>query len=391
MLGASPVISGRLAVPRPLIAELAGDAVEEGLGDEPRVAVEGVIVLVLAFVGVRNFDEGARKGLSVGMEEGGRGGGMPLPEPGRSASGEIGRYAPSTTGSAHPGTLLAALLCWLDARSRGARLILRLEDLDPERCRPEYGRAMVEDLAWLGLAWDEVVEQHRARPDHESALDHLAGLGVLYPCGCSRARIRAAGERNPDGGLRYPGSCRERSLPAGGWRSCSEALRVRLPGGVVHPFDEGGTQLAQDPLACFGDPVVRRRDGALAYHLACVVDDHWSGVTRIVRGRDLASSATQVALQELLGFRLPVYRHHLLLLEPAGGKLAKFHGSVGTPELRARYTPEQLCGLLAYAVGLRDTPDPVRPATLLPDFSWQRVRSEDRTLHWTGQTLTLVK
>ncbi|MBW2272344.1 MAG: hypothetical protein JRG96_03670 [Deltaproteobacteria bacterium] len=311
----------------------------------------------------------------------------------RAVTAEVGRYAPSTTGPAHPGTLLAALLCWLDARSRGARLILRLEDLDPERCRPEYSRAMVEDLAWLGLEWDEVVEQHQARSDHEAALDRLAELGVLYPCSCSRAQIRATGGRSHDGGARYPGTCRERPLPSageGGWRSCGEALRVRLPSGVVRPADEGGLDLAQDPLACFGDPVVRRRDGALAYHLACVVDDHWSGVTRVVRGRDLASStATQVVLQQLLDFRLPVYRHHLLLLEPAGGKLAKFHGSVGTPQLRAAYTPEQLCGLLAHAVGLRASPDPLRPESLLPDFAWPRIHPQDQVLHWTGHTLTL--
>jgi glutamyl-tRNA synthetase/glutamyl-Q tRNA(Asp) synthetase len=270
-------------------------------------------------------------------------------------------------------------------------VILRLEDLDPVRCRPEYSQAMVEDLAWLGLEWDAVVEQHQARSDHEAVLDRLAELGALYPCRCSRAQIRASGERSPDGGTRYAGTCRGRALPAsGGWRATGEALRVRLPEGMVLPLDEGGLDLAQDPAACFGDPVVRRRDGALAYHLACVVDDHWSGVTRVVRGRDLsASTATQVLLQRLLDFRVPVYRHHLLLLEPAGGKLAKFHGSVGTPQLRTVYEPEQLCGLLAQAVGLRDTPHPLRPDELLRDFSWQQVQREDRVLHWNGKALEL--
>src|SRR5574342_516960 len=107
---------------------------------------------------------------------------------------EVGRFAPSTTGPAHPGTLLAALLCWLDARSRGGRVVLRLEDLDPERSRPAFAQAMREDLAWLGLDWDAVCEQHAARAHHEAALDRLAEQGRLYPCGCSRKTLREHAE-----------------------------------------------------------------------------------------------------------------------------------------------------------------------------------------------------
>ena len=302
----------------------------------------------------------------------------------------VGRFAPSTTGPAHPGTLLAGLLCWLDARSRAARVVLRLEDLDPERCRPEYARAFVDDLAWLGLDWDAVVLQSEARPRHEAALDRLAAAGLLYPCGCSRTAVRAAGQPAPDGGFRYPGTCRARALPAGGWRGCGEPLRLRLEPGLVEIRDESGADLSLDPGAAFGDPVAVRRDGAVAYRLASVVDDAAEGVNRIVRGRDLAlTTAPQVALQRVLGLPTPVYRHHLLLLEDHGGKLAKFHGAVGAAELRARYTAAELCGFLAHAASLRPDVSPITPAGLLADFTWNRVPPADRVVRWQNGSLTL--
>jgi glutamyl/glutaminyl-tRNA synthetase len=295
---------------------------------------------------------------------------------------EAARFAPSTTGPAHPGTLLAALLCWLDARSRGARLVLRLEDLDPERCRPEWSDAMVEALDWLGLDFDAVAAQSSRAGDHAAALDRLAAAGRLYPCRCTRSALRAAGAGA------YPGTCRERALPRGGWRAAREPLRARLPGGRIELADESGLAIAGDPSRDPGDPVVRRRDGAIAYHLAGVVDDAAAGVTRVVRGRDLADTTpTQVALQRLLDLPTPSYRHHLLLLEPRGDKLAKLHGAVGFAELRAVYGAPALCGVLARAAELRPTAAPVTPRELLADFSWARVRGSDRVLHWTGRAL----
>jgi glutamyl/glutaminyl-tRNA synthetase len=301
------------------------------------------------------------------------------------------RFAPSTTGPAHPGTLLAALLCWLDARSLGARLVLRLEDLDPERCRPEYASAMLEDLAWLGLEWDAVTHQSEARADHDAALDNLADQGLLYPCECTRKRVRAHGERAAGGGLRYPGTCRGTPLPAAGWRHCELPLRVALPPGLIEVEDESGARLSQDPEKEMGDPVVRRRDGAVAYHLAGVVDDARAGVNRVVRGRDLAvTTATQVALQRLLSIETPSYQHHLLLLEERGGKLAKLHGAVGASELKQRYDASTLCGLLAHAAGLSDVDEPTTPQDLLTSFCWDRVSRHDVTLRWTGSALERV-
>ena len=295
----------------------------------------------------------------------------------------VSRYAPSTTGEAHPGTLLSALLTWLDARRRGDRVLLRLENLDHTRCKPGWAEQMIADLAWLGLDWDGVVDQQARAADHEAALDTLAAAGRLYPCTCTRAD-RAGGRRAPDGGWAYPNTCRGRALPPGGWRGSADPIRLRLDDDRVELIDESGLDLSQTPAAEMGDPIVRRRDGVLAYQLVVVVDDAASGVDRIVRGRDIApSTATQVMVQRLLGVATPVYRHHLLLLEPRGGKLAKMHGSVGATVLRARYRADELCGIIAFAAGLVPNPVPCRPADLIADFSWDRVSNDDRIATWT--------
>lgn len=304
---------------------------------------------------------------------------------------EIGRFAPSSTGPAHPGTLLAALLCWLDARSLGGRIVLRLEDLDPERSRPELADALRRDLEWLGLEWDAVRFQHEAAERHAAALDRLAARGLLYPCRCSRRTLREHAEPAEDGELRYPGTCRGRELPPGGWRACADPLRVALPAGRIEIADESGLDLSQDPVALRGDPVVRRRDGSVAYHLAGVVDDGDLGVTRVVRGRDLAgSTATQAALQDLLGLPRPRYRHHLLLLEERGPKLAKLHGAVGVEALRRAISARALCGWLAFAAGLLPRPEEIAPAELLAGFAWSRVVDHDRVVRWTGDALVIL-
>jgi glutamyl/glutaminyl-tRNA synthetase len=298
------------------------------------------------------------------------------------------RFAPTTSGPAHPGTLLAALLCWLDARSRGATLSLRLEDVDSTRCTPESADDMLSALEWFGLDWDEVLLQSANRSSHEAALDRLADRELLYPCSCSRSEIKRSGERSADGGWRYPGSCRNRQLPKDGWRAVQETLRLRLTSERVDPKDEGGVDLAQDPAAEMGDPVLLGRGGLIAYHLAAVVDDGRQQITRVVRGRDLAAStAIHVTLQRLLALSTPVYRHHFLLLEKTGGKLAKLHGAVGWRELREYYAPETLCGLLAEAAALIESPAPMRPGDLLANFDWRRIRSEGRLARWTGERL----
>ena len=164
-----------------------------------------------------------------------------------------------------------------------------------------------------------------------------------------------------------------------------------LPEGRIEPVDEGGLDLSADPARELGDPIVRRRDGAIAYHLASIVDDHAGAVTRVIRGRDLApSTAVQVALLDLLGHPRPIYRHHLLVLEERGAKLAKFHGAVAAAELRAAGDAKSLCGLLAQIAGLQAEPAPVAPRELVAGFAWSRVEQRDRVLRWTGEYLELL-
>jgi glutamyl/glutaminyl-tRNA synthetase len=295
-----------------------------------------------------------------------------------SDSGDVGRFAPSLTGEAHPGTFLAALLCWLDARSRGAQVLLRLEDLDRSRFRPEFETRMLEALEWFGLSFDRTYRQSERRDDHERALDALAAQGLLYPCSCSRAQIKSSGRRAPDGGFAYDNRCRVRPLEGGDWRACKEPLRLRLPDERVELVDELGNDLSQHPAHEMGDPVVVRRDSAVAYHLAVVVDDIAAGVTRVVRGRDLAaSSATQVLIYHLLHASVPSYAHHLLLLERRGSKLAKLHGSIGYTALAERYRPEEFCGKLAALAGLQQGVNPVTPRDLLQGFDWNVVARDD--------------
>ena len=288
----------------------------------------------------------------------------------------IGRFAPSTTGEAHPGTLLSALLVWLDARSRGGQVLMRLEDLDVTRIKASFADQLVDACAWLGLDWDEVITQSDRRAAHEAALDRLAAAGRLYPCACSRSD-RSGGRRAPDGGWAYDNTCRGRTLDD--WRTTAAAIRVRLDDDRIELVDAGGLDLSQTPAHDMGDPIVRRKDGVIAYQLAVVVDDADEAITDIVRGRDIApSTATQIMLQRLLGAPTPLYRHHFLLLEPARGKLAKLHGSIPLSQLRPHHDGAAMCGLLAHVAGLLDRPIACTPSELVTSFDWTRVTTVDR-------------
>lgn len=201
---------------------------------------------------------------------------------------KIGRFAPSTTGRVHPGTLIAGLLCWLDARSSGARVVLRLEDLDQERTKSGYVEKMERDLEWFGLDWDSRSLQSENQERHEMAFEGLVRNGRVFACDCSRAEIRASGHRAPDGSYRYPGSCRAKTVTAARWREVDRPLRLRLDVREFTLSDESGLDLSGDATKLFGDPILRRRDGAYSYHFASVLDDAEAGVDRVVRGRDLA-------------------------------------------------------------------------------------------------------
>lgn len=298
-----------------------------------------------------------------------------------------GRFAPSTTGRVHPGTLLAALLCWLDARSRGGEVLLRLEDLDRDRTRPGFVDAMQRDLERFGLDWDGVSRQSEQIERYDAKLEALVREQRIYACTCSRAQIRERSTAAPDGSFRYPGSCRDRLVSLADWREGGSALRIRMEALRVEVHDESGIDLSGDPVALFGDPIVRRRDGAYSYHFTSVLDDEAAGIDRIVRGRDLAPSTTlQVGLREAFGFAVPRYRHHALFLEAHGEKLSKLHGAVDMRALEERHDAETLCGLLASFIGLLPDAVPCRPHELVADFDWSRVREDDVTLDWSEAT-----
>jgi len=282
----------------------------------------------------------------------------------------ITRFAPSTTGEAHPGTLLSALLVWLEARRRGGSAILRLEDLDVTRVKAGWATQLADACAELGLAWSATVLQSSLGAAHAAALDTLEAAGRLYPCSCSRAD-RTGGRRAPDGGWAYDNTCRTRAL-AGGWRAQTDPIRLRLDDDRIELVDDGGLDLSQTPARDMGDPIVRRRDGVIAYHLAVVVDDAAAGITDVIRGRDIApSTATQVMIQRLLGLPTPRYRHHFLLLETdRAGKLSKLHASLPYSQLRERLSAEEILGALAHVAGLIDAPRDVRTDELVLDWSW---------------------
>ncbi len=294
-----------------------------------------------------------------------------------------GRFAPSATGPAHPGTLLAGLLCWLDARSRGAEVVLRIEDLDRARTKPGFVDALRRDLDWFGLEWDRVVLQSERRAAHEAAIDRLAADGRVYACDCSRATIRAHGGVAPDGSAIYPGTCRARRVGAAAWREETRALRVELEDVSVSLMDESGVDLSGRPARDFGDPLLRRRDGTYAYHLVSVVDDAEDGIDRVVRGRDLVpSTSLQAALRGLLEIGVPRYRHHVLVLERRGEKLSKLHGAVGAEALRRRHDAEELVGILAGVVGLAPMGERTTANALVAGFDWAKVRDDDFEVVW---------
>ncbi|MDP4005158.1 tRNA glutamyl-Q(34) synthetase GluQRS [Methylobacterium sp. NEAU K] len=272
------------------------------------------------------------------------------------------RFAPSPNGRLHLGHAYSALLNADLARKSEGLCRLRIEDIDPLRSKPDLVTAIGADLAWLGLTYPEPVRhQSRHMDAYRAALDGLIARGLAYPCFCSRGQIRAptaanaGGPHDPDGVPHYPGLCRgldpvitAERLARGephAWRlDMAAALR-----GAVGPlgytaFDEAGAwPVAADP-ARWGDAVIARRDVPTSYHLAVVHDDAEEGITHVVRGRDLeAATDLHVLLQRLLGLPTPRYRHHRLILDTLGEKLAKSRGSQSLADLRqAGTTPEQI-------------------------------------------------
>jgi glutamyl-Q tRNA(Asp) synthetase len=264
----------------------------------------------------------------------------------------ITRFAPSPTGFLHLGHAFSAFNAWKRARDAGGRFLLRLEDIDPTRCRPEYAEAIQQDLAWLGLDWDGPVRvQSGHLSDYQTVLEALAERGLVYPCFCSRADIMrevaasSSAPHGPDGTPLYPGICRRLSPVERADRvAAGERFALRLdmatairPGLSYEEENEG--RVACHPER-FGDVVLARKDAPASYHLCVTHDDAAQGVTLVTRGVDL-KPATDLhrLLQDLMGWSEPAYAHHRLLTDDAGKRLAKRDKAVTLRSLRAEGSP----------------------------------------------------
>jgi glutamyl-Q tRNA(Asp) synthetase len=256
----------------------------------------------------------------------------------------ITRFAPSPTGLLHRGHALSALLAWRLARQSGGRFILRIEDIDSTRCRPEHEAAIREDLAWLGLAWDgPVIRQSERAPLYRAALDQLIAAGVAYPCFCTRADIAAAASapHGPEGPV-YPGTCRHLAPADRARRQEQPAWRLDVAAAqaLTGPLSWHDRWAGPQQAAPGGDFVIARRDIGTAYMLAVVVDDAAQGITDVVRGLDLFDATHgQRLLQALLGLPGLRYHHHPLLTGPDGKRLAKRDASETLATLRAAGVP----------------------------------------------------
>jgi glutamyl-tRNA synthetase len=298
-----------------------------------------------------------------------------------------GRFAPSPSGPLHLGNLRTALLAWLFARSAGARFLVRIEDLDPQRSRREHEAAQLADLAALGLDHDgPVVRQSERRERHRAALERLRADGRVYPCWCTRAEIReAASAAHGAGGIgsegAYPGTCRRLT-------AAERAAREAAGRPAALRLDAGGERVAfQDRLhgrveAVVDDLVLWRNDDTPAYNLAVVVDDAEQRIGEVVRGDDLLDSTPrQLLLARLLGLPAPSHAHVPLVLGPDGTRLAKRHGAVTLADRAAHgETPADALGWMARSLGLAEAGEPADLTLLLARFDPARLPRTPTTL-----------
>ncbi len=287
----------------------------------------------------------------------------------------VGRFAPTPSGRMHLGNVFAGLIAWLSVKSRDGEMILRMEDLDTQRTSGEFARLLREDLSWLGLSWDrETAPQSQRSAVYDRYFGILQDKELLYPCYCTRSQLHSVNAPHlSDGTYVYPGTCRNLQNPP----SRAPAWRVKVPERtwVVEDLLQGHYE--ENLSTDCGDFVVRRADGVYVYQLAVTVDDGEAGVTEVVRGVDLLSSAPrQMYLQELFGFPHPQYGHVPLLLSGDGRRLSKRDKDLDMGALREKYRPEEIIGALAHACGLIDRKVPVSAKELAREFSWEHIKKD---------------
>ena len=288
----------------------------------------------------------------------------------------VGRFAPTPSGRMHLGNVFAALIAWLSVRSRDGEMVLRMEDLDTQRTSGEFAEILRDDLRWLGLDWDvETAPQSERSVVYDRYFEKMMDEGLLYPCYCTRSQLHSVNAPHlSDGTYVYPGTCRNLTNPPAGRKP---AWRVIVPDKVWSFTDRVQGDYSLNLATDCGDMVVRRADGVYVYQLAVTVDDGEAGVTEVVRGMDLLSSAPrQMYLQELLGFSHPEYGHVPMLLAPDGRRLSKRDRDLDLGELRKRLKPEQLIGNLAFAAGLTEQYEPVSAKELAQHFRWDLLKGD---------------
>jgi len=303
-----------------------------------------------------------------------------------------GRWAPSPTGPIHIGNARTALLSWLSIRSQGGQFVWRTEDIDRDRVEPGLEEEAIRDLAWLGLDWDEGPDvggpagpyrQSERTSLYRSSLQLLQDAGWLFPCRVSRSELRTLASP-PDGATPvYPAHLRPTAVPNTWWAdhlsgNLDAAIRFRVEPGLVAFDDLLLGPVREDVSQSVGDFVLMRRDGVVAYQLAVVVDDLAMRVTEVVRGHDIAAStARQIQLFGAFGRTLPRFAHVPLIVDPQGNKLSKRNHDLNIQSLRdAGIEPDVIIGYLAYSCGLLVEPRPARPAALVDDFAWSRLRHD---------------
>ncbi|WP_294440974.1 tRNA glutamyl-Q(34) synthetase GluQRS [uncultured Slackia sp.] len=291
-----------------------------------------------------------------------------------------GRFAPSPTGRMHAGNVFSALVAWLVAKSQGGSIVLRIEDLDAERSKPQFIDAVQRDFEALGLTWDEgPYFQHDRDEAYQAAYDELCERGLVYPCFCTRADLHAASAPHHGEKLVYAGTCRNLTDEERTERMKERrpASRLIVPDETLSFVDGIQGEYSQNLAAECGDFLIRRSDDAFAYQLAVVVDDAAQGVNSIVRGVDLlCSTPQQMYLQDLLGYPHPSYAHVPLLVAEEGRRLSKRDHDAALDALLERFkTPAGIIGHIAGITGIAPTCDPATPEQLLATFDLQAFAS----------------
>ena len=305
----------------------------------------------------------------------------------------VGRFAPTPSGRMHLGNVFAALMAWLSVKSRDGEMVLRMEDLDTLRTSREFAQTLREDLSWLGLTFDrETPAQSTRGPVYDTYFERLRQKDLLYPCYCTRSQLHSVNAPHlSDGTYVYPGTCRNLTAEQRAAFHRAPAWRVRVDDRIWELEDRVQGHYRLNLAEECGDMVVRRADGVYVYQLAVTVDDGEAGVTEVVRGMDLLSSAPrQMYLQELIGFPHPEYAHVPMLLAPDGRRLSKRDRDLDLGEIRKRMTAEQLLGILASSCGLIPKNEPVSLGELTKEFSWNAIQKDSIYLDSSAWLLNIL-